>query len=115
MNKQEYRKIIDGCLEISDRKNNDYTGAGRIDNIQLTGPYGVAVRLLDKVCRLLSLLRPDVKRMVKDESVRDTALDLINYGVFIVMLLDGTWNEKESVSIVTDQGGNTDETDTKNK
>lgn len=74
------------------RKNNDYSAT--IDNISLTGLHGVAVRLLDKVARLHSLTSGNQQR-VMDESIRDTLLDIANYGYIGCMLHDGTW-ENES-------------------
>jgi len=31
---------------------------------------------------------------VKDESVRDTAIDLVNYATYLVCIIDGTWGKK---------------------
>ena len=40
---------------------------------------GFLVRLQDKLSRLANITKPDHARMVKDESVDDTLLDIINY------------------------------------
>ena len=82
--------------EIAKRKNNDY-GSGGIDPLAVTGLDGLVTRLIDKVARLHSLTRPGVNRLVKDESIRDTLLDMVNYASYGVMLLDGTWGKDENV------------------
>lgn len=89
MNIKAYENIIEECKEISKAKNSDYNQC--VDAIVLGGLDGIAIRLLDKVARINSLVRGKEKRQVKDESVRDTLLDVINYAVYGVMLLDGTW------------------------
>lgn len=86
------QKVFDECKELAIRKNNDYSGGKGIDNIGLTGTYGLAVRLMDKACRLMSL--HEVESQVKDESMRDTFRDIANYGTFGVMLMDETWGKK---------------------
>jgi hypothetical protein len=83
--------VFDECVELALKKNHDYSGGKHIDNIPLTGTHGLAVRLLDKVCRLLSL--HEVSAEVQDEKLRDTFMDIVNYGTFGVMLLDDTWGK----------------------
>ncbi len=85
------QSVFDECAALAAKKNNDYSGGKKIDNIALTGTYGVGVRLMDKVCRVLSL--HEVGSLVKTESLRDTALDIINYSCFLVLLLDGKWGK----------------------
>jgi hypothetical protein len=72
----------------------------------LTGVHGIAVRLVDKVSRVMSLTHPSSKgQKVKDESVKDTLEDMINYACYGIMLLDGTW-EEESGDIVATTSSN---------
>lgn len=93
MNFKEYDKIVKDCRKISEAKNSDYNQV--IDAIELGGIEGIAVRLIDKVARVNSLTRGHNGQKVKDESVRDTFMDIINYAIYGVMLLDGTWGDKE--------------------
>jgi predicted transcriptional regulator len=54
--------------------------------------------MFDKCARLLSLVVFNQKQHVKDEDVRQTALDLGNYSDFFVSVVDGTWSGKEEVT-----------------
>ena len=63
-------------------KNNDYW-----DAFAKYGPVGVIIRIGDKIQRLISVTKNGVN-MVKDESIRDTLLDLHNYATMAIMLLD---------------------------
>lgn len=78
-------------LALAEKKNHDYSSA--VDVIGTTGVPGLGVRLFDKASRLLSLTS-GVQQQVSDESIRDTAMDLMNYATFLVAVLDGTWNPK---------------------
>lgn len=68
------------------------------NNIALSpfGPLeGLTVRLWDKVARLAHLLKEG--KTPDNESVRDTLIDISNYGLIGVMVSDGCWNsEKET-------------------
>ncbi len=76
-------------LDVAEKKNADYGGRG--DNIEIGGVHGIAIRMLDKAMRLVSLTTPGQDQKVKDESIRDTFLDSGNYSDYGVSLLDGTW------------------------
>jgi len=96
MNSNAQLEIFEKAHKLALRKNNDYASA--IDNIALTGPHGVAVRLLDKVARVYSLTTPGIEQKVKDESIDDTLIDIINYASFALMLRAGKWGDtKEEV------------------
>ena len=64
-------------------------------NIAMTGVYGLAVRLSDKVARLLNLSAGGRSPRVRDESLRDTFEDVLNYAVFGIMLLNDEWGDWE--------------------
>jgi hypothetical protein len=74
----------ENCL-LAARKQADYGS----NNISVTGLYGVAVRCLDKVSRLLNLTKG--RSNMVSESVDDTLADLSNYGIIGQMVGDGTW------------------------
>lgn len=70
------------------RKNRDY-GRGNIDKF---GEYGVVVRLSDKIERLINLYdKADRARTPANESLDDTWIDVIGYGVIAKMLRAGNW------------------------
>ena len=73
------------CDQIMIKKQLDY---GNL-NIAIWDVLGVAVRLTDKVMRLRELLLSG--RPPQNESIRDTAVDIRNYGLILLMLVDGLW------------------------
>lgn len=81
-------------VEISRRKNADYTGANDdpFGNFKVAEVFGIPaekaifVRMSDKMSRIASLL--DRPPQVKDESIFDTCKDLANYAVILLMLLE---------------------------
>ncbi len=89
MNTDYYDVIAKEAMKLAIRKNADYSG-DKIDNISLTGVNGISVRLLDKVSRAYNL-SSGKDPMIKDESLRDTFIDIVNYAVFAVMMIDGAW------------------------
>lgn len=91
MDQLEINKITSEMVEILTKKNSDY--AGTIDNISLTGLNGISVRILDKAVRSHSLINSGKETQIKEEALRDTLLDLANYCLIGIMLLDGTWNK----------------------
>jgi len=101
------------ALDLSRRKGHDYSGeVDRLKNLKAcdsvlevcTPAQGVSIRLLDKLSRLGQLLKPGNDAQVKDETISDTLLDLINYAVICKALLidarkeegDGQVNEEPS-------------------
>ena len=73
------------CDRVMIKKQRDY---GNL-NIAIWGVSGVAVRLTDKVMRLRELILSG--RSPQNESIRDTAVDIRNYGLILLMLADGLW------------------------
>jgi len=68
---------------LFERKNADYG-----DAFATYGAVGVLVRIGDKLQRLSSIHSREV-RLVDDESLRDTLIDLHNYAAMAIMTLDG--------------------------
>lgn len=91
-NEEALRNVFDRCAEIGKRKSHDYGASG--DAIAMAGIRGVVIRNLDKQLRCMSLTEPGHETAVKDESLRDTLMDQINYAAYGVMLLDGTWGKR---------------------
>ena len=92
MNTEGLQEVFNECKNLASNKNADY--GGTMDNIEMCGVHGIAVRLVDKITRAhnLSLPGKDENRKIRDESLRDTFRDIVNYGAFAVMLMDGTWH-----------------------
>jgi len=81
---EQYKAVQKEAGETFAAKNADY-GDAFADH----GPVGVLVRIGDKLRRMQSISKSGVQ-LVKDESLRDTLLDLHNYAAMAVMLLDET-------------------------
>lgn len=81
--------LCDESRGLMDKKNDDYADTdevfGNLDVVEavyrgrISTEDGIIVRLCDKISRLATASRRDLK--VKEESARDTVLDLINYAV----------------------------------
>lgn len=79
---EQMETIQKESLELFKRKNADYG-----DAFAKYGIIGVLMRIEDKIQRSLSITKNGVN-LVKDESIRDTLLDLHNYAAMGLMLLD---------------------------
>lgn len=72
------------CLEIVCRKNMRYAVAmDPFRNFRMGGQYGIAIRMSDKVSRLITLLDPSNTTNEDDESIEDTCKDLANYAMLL--------------------------------
>ena len=89
-NEERHAKICDELAQIYWEKNADY-GDSFHQSFLEEGWAMPRIRLGDKFARLKSLTKGGVMR-VKDESLRDTLLDMANYAIMSVMELDA---EKE--------------------
>lgn len=92
MTRDEYlrmhKALCAEALELSIRKNHDYAGSdgaspfANFERCELLGicttTRGFLVRLTDKLSRLIEFSRSGTFA-VRDESLRDTVLDVINY------------------------------------
>jgi len=85
---EQLRAVQDECFELFKRKNADYG-----DAFADYGPVGVMIRMGDKLRRMASISKAGVT-LVGDERLRDTALDLANYSMMLIMLLDEDENTK---------------------
>lgn len=80
---------LEVCGELNvtyERKNADY-GASFAQSLDKHGLIAAIVRMDDKMNRVINLYKAD-ERLVEDESVRDTLMDLANYAIMSVMWLD---------------------------
>tara|TARA_Y100000385_G_C12696186_1_gene468526 strand:- start:107 stop:367 length:261 start_codon:yes stop_codon:yes gene_type:complete len=69
-------------LALFKKKNQDYG-----DAFATYGPVGVLVRIGDKISRLISIEKRGIK-LVDDESLKDTLIDLHNYSAMAIMLMN---------------------------
>ena len=95
MNKiQRHKKICDEINELYARKNHDY-GDSFHQTFTEEGMAMPRVRLGDKLARFKSLTKSGVQE-VKDESIRDTLIDLANYAIMTVLELDNQKAEEHA-------------------
>lgn len=82
-----FRDITDGMYDTFKAKNHDYGNsfAELFKECGMTYAYG---HLSEKLKRVKSLMSDEAK--VKDESMRDSLLDLANYAILTIMELDKT-------------------------
>lgn len=87
---ERHKKICDDLNALYARKNHDYG-----DNFHATfleeGMAMPRIRLNDKLRRFCTLSR-NGGQQVKDESVRDTLLDLANYAIMTVLEMEDAAN-----------------------
>jgi hypothetical protein len=96
--------------DLSLRKGADYASADRASEDPLqrfknfrmcehvglcSTEAGIVVRMLDKVTRVGQLLSPGKIAQVKDESVEDTLLDVINYSVLLLAYRTASAQQKK--------------------
>jgi hypothetical protein len=84
--------VIDHCGNVLISKQEDY---GPLNIARAPGGplKGFRVRIYDKISRINDLI--DENQDPKHESLRDSFLDLANYGIIALMVLDGTWPKLE--------------------
>jgi len=85
-------EVIDNCGNVLLSKQEDY---GPLNIARAPGGplNGLRVRIFDKISRINNLI--DENQDPKHESLRDSFLDLANYGIIALMVLDGTWPKLE--------------------
>jgi hypothetical protein len=81
LNIKEYEKIQDECKSIAISKNKNYGSEG----LYKYGVKGIVMRMNDKMDRLHNLTWCNQTDLV-DESIEDTAKDMINYAIYIILL-----------------------------
>ena len=79
-----FKVVVQELGDIYERKNHDY-GNSFSRTFAEFGPIAAVVRMNDKMERLKMLCRGEA---LVNESLRDTAIDLANYAIMLVMELD---------------------------
>jgi hypothetical protein len=100
LNVEAHARICAEARDLAIKKCSDYG----LLNIQITGEYGCMVRGLDKLMRTKVLLEKEMRGLspeVQDEKLEDTALDLINYACYILMLRRGLWDARSDPKMRT--------------
>lgn len=94
MNKaNKLEELMDELLETFVAKNEDY-GDSFADSFKEFGMTSAVVRMNDKMNRIKSLSKKG-DRQVKDESLRDSLMDLANYALMTVVELEDEGEQSE--------------------
>lgn len=80
-----HKKVCDELNDLYAKKNADY-GDSFGKSYEEFGPVMAAIRMGDKLNRYKALIK--ARQQVKDESIRDTLIDLANYAVMTVVEMD---------------------------
>lgn len=83
---EQFMSITHNMAKTYAAKNHDY-GNSFEQSLDKFGLVASVVRLGDKMNRIESLTKKEAQ--VKDESIKDTLLDMANYAIMTVMWLDG--------------------------
>lgn len=95
----QFKEVVKGMISTYVRKNHDY-GNSFDKSLDKFGLLASVVRMGDKMNRIESLINKSVQNpaypsvsvkdvnLVKDESIKDTLLDLANYAIMTVMWMD---------------------------
>ena len=105
---EEIKKIFDKAYTLFCAKHDSY-GPG---NIAEFGSKGVFIRMSDKMKRLKRLVWQSKNNPLKNESVEDTYLDIINYAAISMVCLMGKWPDNMEDVPVISLGGDTESKET---
>lgn len=96
---QKHKEICEELTEIYKRKNHDYGDSYAL--LRQEYPNSILIRIFDKYQRLKTLKLSNDEAEVKDESIKDTLKDLINYCIMelIEMKMDGIITEPCEVTV----------------
>lgn len=85
---QLHKDLCESALELMKKKNADYSKSHPLGNFFVceamqasSAENGIIVRLSDKLSRLVSVIEKGAQ--VKDETIDDTIVDVINYAVLL--------------------------------
>lgn len=84
-NVEQFMSITQNMAKTYAAKNHDY-GNSFEESLDEFGLVASVVRLGDKMNRIKSLIKKEAQ--VRDESIKDTLLDMANYAIMTVMWMD---------------------------
>lgn len=90
-NVRRHQQIAEELSELYERKNRDYGDSFHISFLE-EGMAMARIRLGDKLNRFKTLTRNPDAQAVRNESVRDTLIDLANYAIMTIMELEDMAN-----------------------
>lgn len=97
-NVKRFELVTDEMTKLFARKNKDYGNSFEI-SLDEDGLLVAKIRLQDKLQRFAQLINNQAE--VKDESIRDTIIDLANYAAMTVMWMDAQAELEQVRKMVT--------------
>ena len=91
---EEFRTITEEMVQLHARKNADY-GDSFGETYRRLGLISAVTRIQDKCNRLCNLAVNKGGQQVKDESIRDTLIDMANYAIMTLIELDEEATENQ--------------------
>lgn len=85
-NVEMHRKLCEELNKLYEKKNHDYGDSFHLSYME-EGMAMPRIRMSDKLNRFKTLSRAE-NQEVKDESIRDTLIDLANYAIMTVMEIE---------------------------
>jgi hypothetical protein len=85
-NEKAFKDIVDQMFSLYHRKNADY-GDSFAKSFEKFGMQSTLMRLTDKYNRLESLTTGNNVRLVENESIEDTLLDIANYAIMTLIAI----------------------------
>ena len=82
----DFKRITDEMICLYEKKNTDY-GSSFSETYEKLGILSAVTRLTDKMNRITTLATKGENK-VKNESLRDSLIDLANYAVMTIIELD---------------------------
>lgn len=89
---EKHKEICNELNDLYERKNRDY-GDSFHKTFLDEGMAMIRIRLSDKLNRFKQLTRTGESK-VKDESVRDTLIDIANYAIMAIIEIDNGGNNE---------------------
>jgi hypothetical protein len=91
---KRHKEICETLNKIYEQKNHDY-GNSFGETYEKLGIISAVTRLSDKYNRICSLAtKSEQERRVKDESIKDTLIDLANYSIMTLIEMEVKQNKK---------------------
>ncbi len=90
-NVRRHQQIAEELSDLYELKNRDYGDSFHISFLE-EGMAMARIRLGDKLNRFKTLTRNPDAQAVRDESIRDTLIDLANYAIMTIMELEDMAN-----------------------
>lgn len=94
-----HKDVCERLNAVYEKKNKDY-GNSFGETYKRLGIISAVTRISDKMNRLESLAtKTEEERLVKDESIKDTVLDMANYCIMLAMELEREYDERKAMII----------------